>query len=316
MRSKGLAIILAGGRSERLFPEITPKPLLKVRGRSLLEMTLERLKSVPCCVVAKDDIAQLIRKDFKSRKKAVPKLYVEPAARDTAAAVGFVLSKLPRQNRPEWIAVFSADQYFPGSPSFKNFLKKVEKEVLKYPQALFVSGVSSKSQHRNDFSRFGWIVCKVGNAGSAPAEQFVEKPDSKRLSGLSKRRALINSGMFFGTTEAFLKAYQKHFPEVLNSRASFGRLPRQPIDRAIFEKFANVRCLKLAHAWQDLGTWKDWAEMNGWRSKRNFVSVEGDKDLRFHLFGVENLAVIQRGKDLMIIPLEKTKRIKDYLIHG
>ncbi len=312
-----IGIILAGGRSLRLFPEAKPKPLLEVDGRSLLEMAIERLPGMMSVIVCSESIAELIREHFKKKRLKVPEFIIEPEPRDTAAAVGYALRSL-RERDPAWVGVISADQWMPEPTHFTEFLKIAEHEIERFPDSLFVGGSQASSKNPKNFSQYGWIIPDEHESGaSVTVTHFVEKPDAAQLQDLQSKGALINAGLFFGKFSTFIHAYERLFPEVLNPQISFASLPKQPIDRTIFERFKKVRMIPLRAQWEDLGTWKDWfdhvGEGKGFRKKTEDVFISAENEFEIHAYGVKNLAIVQRGNKILVVPLSESNRMKDFL---
>jgi mannose-1-phosphate guanylyltransferase len=317
---KPVGLILAGGQSKRLFPIELPKPLLRVDGQFLLSQAIERLTGFDVYIIVNPLIARQIEDTFRSSGLAVPKFIIEKEGRDTAAAVGFGLKNVRHLN-PEWVAVLSADTYMKESHLFSEFLKTVEAEVRNHPQALFVCGSPAKTKDKSGHSHFGWIVpLKVRGMKSLPVKIFVEKPSGAKLRKVRRDGGLINAGMFFGKYDTFLSAYQRFYPDVLRDDIDYAKLVRTPIDRAIFENFESVRVMPLALRWEDLGTWKDWFEVigkgqgsGGVQLKSKNVLISSDESFQVFSFSNEDLAIVQSGNKILVMPLSKSKELKNYL---
>lgn len=320
----GVAIVLAGGLSQRLFPILEPKPLLEIQGQSLLDRCLKRLqffsKIYVCC---NQKTALAIRRYRKERGLKPLSFLIEPEARDTAAAVGWALQKIP-QARYQWVGIFSADQFFPESKSLRPFLKSVLGELNFHPEALFLAGSRAQTKEKESHSQFGWMTRarrpqdkNERSRKSFAVKKFIEKPSSSKLKKLYQEKALINCGMFFGGIDTFKQAYQKHFSVALNSVKSFSKIPKQPIDRAIFEKWKSTRVLELEEVWEDLGTWQTLAKF---QKTKPYVSnskvqhfVAGDSKQEIFIFGAEALAVISQDSRILIGPISETKNLKSWL---
>ena len=320
MFKNSAGLILAGGFSKRLFPYEKPKPLLIAGERSLLEDSLSRLSEMErTFVITNQSTSQSFHAFFENLNTKQPSYLLEPEARGTAAAIGFALREL--QPKPEWIAILSADQYLKDSNGFQSFLKRVEQEIKKYPDSLFVSGSPSESKESDTHSSFGWILPEQSSSKSSASlrvEEFVEKPEGKRLSTLRDRGALINAGMFFGRYATFLKAYEDLYAEVLKPCCDYAQLENTPIDRAIFEKFKNVRVFPFDLEWEDLGTWESVCNHIGSHAFENsesqsvFVWNE-DEEKEIHVCGMKDVAVINSGNKLLVMPLSQTSQMKKFL---
>ncbi len=347
--ANGIGIILAGGRSQRLFPMECPKPLLRVHGKSLLDRAVERLKGLEVFVVCNSGIRRAIELDYKmhdtrGRKPSLAKrrvkgasmrgktqplrFFVEPEPRDTAAAVGWALRcimKSPSLRRKKWLAIMSADHYFPKA-GFGRVLANIQTEIDRHPNSLFVLGSPPSFKPLESHSQFGWMIpdlsgaTKTVSTQSAPVEKFVEKPNAQTLSSLYSAGGLINGGMFFGTLDAFCSAYKEFFPEALNLKVKFSTLIKQPIDRAIFEKSPRVRVMPLELPWEDLGTWIDWSRLALQEKQTKLSTVNAhnvyawsDEATEFSVFGLKDIAVVRTGNKVMVMPLSQTPYLKDYL---
>ena len=314
-----MGLILAGGKSLRLFPVQTPKPLLKVGGKFLLQEAIERLDGFDVRIVTSGGIASEIRAQFLEAGISVPQFILEPEGRDTAAAVGFALKECRNLNAP-WIAVLSADHWMPETSSFPKFLKKVEMSILRHPKSLFVAGSPKSKKTSKTHFQFGWITPGRKSTGdfSLPVTRFVEKPSAAKLKSLYKMRSLINCGMFFGTSQSFMKAYQDFYPDVLNSSVAYSSLPRLPIDRAIFEKADDVRVIPFDLRWEDLGTWADWhqhlPQKNKSWPKEVFVRTATLKEV--HVFHLKDIAIVEDAGRLLVMPLSQTRNMKKCLVGG
>lgn len=329
-RSRPLGLILAGGKSLRLHPTSLPKPLLKVNGRSLLEESIGKLKGFDVRVLANKAISATIKSAFRRDGLKQPEFFIEPEGRDTAAAIGFGL-RSAQNLQPSWVAVLSADQWMEKPAQFKDFLKVVEAEIQLHPEALFVAGSPASTKPEGSHSQFGWIQKRMeGATGSFAVERFVEKPQGDLLSQMRNQGSLINAGMFFGRYETFIRAYQEFYPQVLDKKFPFKNLARQPVDRAIFEKFANVRVIPLPLRWEDLGTWEDWelhiSNSNRLKAKKSvdrayvspgiparrvYLSSQALKSV--DVFGMDDVAVVERDGRLLVIPLDKCRDLKVFL---
>lgn len=319
--TKPLGLILAGGQSKRLFPVKTPKPLLKVRGRFLLQEALERLKNFDTYIVTNAEIADAIKKAFKKAKLKTPQFIIEPVGRDTAAALGFGIREAARKKKYTWAAILSADTFMPETKKFSDYLKRVETAVRDHPDSLFVGGSQSDTKPEHAHSQFGWILSdlKVGlNDASHSVLKFVEKPTAEKLQELrAYEGALINAGMFFGRVETFLTAFERHYPQVLSvTKSSYKNLERAPVDKAIFEKFQSVRVVPLNLQWEDLGTWEDWFQHVGEGDARRVhstrVFVQTEHPLEVHAYGLKDIAIVESDGRLLVMPLSEARRLKEY----
>lgn len=268
-----------------------------------------RLKGYDSFVVCNPKIAKIIQK-----KIGLPssRFILEPEGRDTAAAVGWALAR--KAKGYDFVAVLSADQYIPHPNRFVRTLKRIESETRVFPDALFVVGSNRKTKKEDSFSQFGWIVPRSSATTSKAIRLFVEKPKEGRLRAVLKGNGLINAGMFFGRSEVFIRAYEMLYPQIFRvSRArDYSQLERLPIDRAICEKYAQMRVIAADFEWEDLGTWADWASERPelWEGY-NFIDTQSLKSVK--VYGLRDLCLVERAGKLLIMPLAETRNLKKYL---
>lgn len=297
-----------------------------MNGKLLLQQAIERLKGFETFVVTNSQVAQEIRKTFRAEKLTVPQFIIEPEPRDTAAAVGFGIRKALARRRSksfDWVAVLSADHWMPDSKTsdFHRFLRTIETEIHRFPHCLFVSGSPASSKKKQSHSQFGWILPDKKRESSKVlsyvVKHFIEKPKGAKLAKVRASNGLINAGMFFGRPETFLKAYRKFYPRVLSSKCQYSKLPKMPIDRAIVEKFSNIRVVPQPYRWEDLGTWKDWMdctrEENGIQIESKNCYLRSDPEVTIYAFGIQGMAVIQSKTKILVIPVSDTRNLKAYL---
>src|SRR6187200_712155 len=109
------AVILAGGGGTRLHPlsrPETPKPFLPLLGdRSLLQLTVDRLVGHPELPLQADDVTVVTDRRYAGLvREQLPevRILVEPAGRNTAAAVALATLRIEREPR-EIMVVLPAD---------------------------------------------------------------------------------------------------------------------------------------------------------------------------------------------------------------
>src|SRR3954466_10590733 len=140
-------VIMAGGAGTRLWPMSRgnlPKQLLPVvKGKSLLQVSYERLRGllpaerILVCTGAAHRDAVL------ANLPELPKenLLGEPAARDTANAVGFPAAVLLKRDKDAVFAVVTADHVIEPIDTFQAAVRTAFDVVEKQPNALVTFGI-------------------------------------------------------------------------------------------------------------------------------------------------------------------------------
>jgi len=314
--SRRVSIILAGGRSERLFPLKSPKPLLKVNGKSLLLQTLDRVRGSKRFILTNANLVPLFRKELRAPGYRDVQFLIEPSPKDTAPAIAFALHKL-KKIRPDSVAILSADHYIPSTKKFVKCIEKVFKELEEFPESIFLMGISARSQSRSDFGQFGWIVPKKNQRASLKVLGFVEKPKPVKISGLLRKGGLINAGLFFAKYSTFCEAFNLHYAKNFLQRFDFEKLNRISIDHAVISKCKELRVVPYRDAWNDVGTWpalkKMGLETPYQQVKSESCSVFAGPKNQIFLVGVRNLVVVVDEDRTLICAKEKITQLKNLL---
>ncbi|MEX0638879.1 MAG: sugar phosphate nucleotidyltransferase, partial [Balneolaceae bacterium] len=172
-----------------------------------------------------------------------------------------------------------------------------------------------------------------------PVLGFTEKPDrEKAISFLDQGGYLWNSGMFVWRADSILEAFRKHQPEIWSelekwtgesvTRSEIDRFyqncPSVSVDYGIMEQADNVQVLPAEFGWNDVGSWRavyDLAEKDAdgnavmntnvtiQESQNSYISTTGKRHVA--LVGVENVAVVETEKGLLICDLDRVQEVKE-----
>lgn len=310
------ALILAGGGGTRLWPLSLPehpKPFLRDfprRGPSLIEQTISRLEGLidqgSIYIVVSAQHLDALRSVLPGWDSA--RLIVEPAARNTAAAIAYGLCWVAEHHgqRPTW-AVLPADHRVRAPNSFRTSLNRALQDA-QHGRRLLTLGITPSFPS----SDYGYI--RVDPASESPVRQglgFTEKPDRTRAQAwIASGDHLWNAGIFVAAHERFEAALLEHCPEILNAAracatkqpnalAAFAQLQSLPFDRAVMEKLERFGVVELDAGWSDVGQWQRAAQELPRDSQRNaWVSGVG---ARTQLVQSEDCSVWNRDAEVAII---------------
>jgi len=342
------AVVLAGGAGTRFWPlsrEARPKPLLRVAGAgSLLADAVARARRVasPGCVwlVCGREHVEVVRREAGIAKS---RTLVEPAMRNTAAAIGLAAARIAAESPQAVMVVLPADHRVPRAGAFAAAVRKAARAASR-EGALVTLGV------RPTRAETGYGYIRLGDAAGAShpglhrVARFVEKPDATTAERfLASGDHLWNSGMFVWRAGSLLAELAQHAPEIARALApvaalpakagsravgdaitrAYRRMPKAPIDTAVLERSANVWCLPVSFPWSDVGTWASLAQelgVNGAASSviagtaftfdapGNLIAA-GDRPIV--LLGVRGVAVIDAGDALLIANLERSGDVRN-----
>jgi mannose-1-phosphate guanylyltransferase/mannose-6-phosphate isomerase len=193
------------------------------------------------------------------------KLWVEPQARNTAAAVGLAAVLMGPAADKEIMAVFPADHFIRDQAGLLAALD--QGAILAQAGYLVTFGITPT---RPD-TGYGYIKAGdhlEGYAAGLHCLQFVEKPNLGRAQAFLQEGCYYwNSGIFMFRRDVLLAAFARHLPELRQGLALleeteapplevvYQQLPSISLDHGILEKAANVVVLPVDMGWSDVGTW-------------------------------------------------------------
>ena len=275
MRTYG--IIMAGGGGTRFWPlsrKELPKQLLNLTGKDLMvNETIDRLEGN----IEKNDIfivtnvtqAELMTKATAGR---VSKDHVlaEPAARNTAACIGYAAMEIIKKYGDGIMCVLPSDHYIKKTDVYKKVIAKAVR-VAEETDALVTIGI----QPTYPSTGYGYIRREENMASDEyyKVKQFVEKPDLKRAREyLLSGEYLWNSGMFVWKASTILRYFEKLLPDIYSCLEQIGEamgtekeqevigqvypvIPRISIDYGIMEQADKVLVLEGDFGWSDVGSW-------------------------------------------------------------
>jgi mannose-1-phosphate guanylyltransferase len=345
-------VILAGGRGTRFWPlsrKRRAKQLLALDGKqTMLQQTVSRLlKLAPSkrfWIIANEHLQrEIARQAPKLHKK---KILAEPAARNTAPAIGLAAFILERTDPDAVIGMFPSDHVIGDENRYRETLQQGI-EIAAAGENIVVLGI----QPNRPETGYGYIEVDSSNkSGEAfSVLRFTEKPDAARAAVfVAAGNYFWNSGMFLWSARTLANALREHLPKTatlleqiaatFGTRrfpATFARLyPRCEnisIDYAVLEPRSakgigksNLFCLTADFGWNDLGSWTALHEhhaakkpsansnvvvadaMFALNSQGNYIHAPG----KFvAVVGVDNLVVVETDDALLITTREQAQDV-------
>lgn len=333
-------VILSGGSGTRLWPmsrTARPKQLLPLTGKeTMLQQTVRRTVGTTGfeapIIVANTSHADEIEAQLATIGIDNAKLILEPAARNTAAAIALAALTAPAD---ALLLVMPSDHVIADVPAFHAAIAKAAPVCGEGWLVTF--GITPDQPDTG----FGYI--KRGDdiaAGVQQVERFVEKPDLETAKAyLASGGYSWNGGIFLFTASTYLQALGDLAPEILAAaqgaieagrtdgsrlypdRAAFVTAPNESIDYAVMEKAAKVAVVPVEMAWSDLGSWdalhaiapRD-ADDNAHHGEIVAIDTSGcllrtDGPL-VAAVGIKDLIVIATGDAVLILPRGSSQQVK------
>ena len=343
------AVIMAGGTGTRFWPKSTeakPKQFLNIFGdRTMLQETVDRIsKLVPAenvWVITNDRYVDLVQEQLPD----VPAHNVvgEAVAKNTAPCVALAAALIKEQDPEGTMVVLPADHVI-GQPD--NFLSILETAQAKAEDGESLVTIGIKPNHPE--TGYGYIEFESETSEThkglevKKVTQFREKPDVQTAREfLDSGNFLWNSGMFIWQASTVLKQFETYLPSVYseveklspaigskNQKEAIDTFyhgcPSISVDYGIMERAETVFVVPGSFGWNDVGSWRAVYELrdkdeNGnvvqtdtaefARAKKNLVQSDSDKMVA--LIGVEDLAVVETDKAILVCKLDESQGVKE-----
>lgn len=275
-------VILAGGSGTRFWPRSRrklAKQVLNLDGdRSMIQQTVGRLLplSDPAkfWVITNNHLSSVIGRQLKGLPKK--QIVSEPAARNTAPAIGLAAFILQRIDPNAVIGMFPSDHVIQDEKKFRTVVSQGIKLALS-GENMVVMGIAPARPETG----YGYIEAgEQLSDGLYRVRRFTEKPDQQRAQHfLAAGNYYWNGGIFVWSARTLVNAMRKHFPntaplleEISGAwgtpkfsrvfKSVYPKCENISIDYAVLEprsakgeQASNLYCLRADFGWNDLGSW-------------------------------------------------------------
>ena len=269
-------LILCGGSGTRLWPvsrESHPKQFLSIHDDlTLFEHTLKRiehLKYIDQIIIICNEKYRFYVKNICKKYNIKVKIILEPAQRDTAAAISLAAFSLLEKNKDTFMLVLPADHQINHAEVFCNSIIN----ALDIAQQNYIVTFGIKPSRPE--TCFGYIEQGFSIDSGYSVTSFIEKPDASTAQKMIESgRFVWNSGIFLMSPSLFLNELKIYEPDIESAcksawenhkekssffypeKNSFLSSPAKSIDYAIMEKTDKAAVLPLDIEWNDLGSWE------------------------------------------------------------
>jgi mannose-1-phosphate guanylyltransferase len=346
-------VILAGGRGTRFWPlsrKRLAKQVLALDGdHTMIQQTVSRLAPLTrernLWIITNDDLQSVISSQLPSLRKE--QILAEPAARNTAPAIGLAAFVIEREKPRAIIGMFPSDHVIAHEKRFRKDLEKALK-IANAGENIVVMGVKPTRPETG----YGYIETGEKAHGIFRVRRFTEKPNAEKAREfLDSGNYLWNSGMFIWGAHTLANAIREHLPETapyLEEIAStFGtrkfestfkklypKCENISVDYAVLEprsakgeRKSNLYCIPADFGWNDLGSWAALYEHAANGKSENVVRAEKSYTLQadgnfIHapkkfvaMVGVKNLVVVDVDDALLITTREHSQDVGKIVKH-
>lgn len=320
-------VILCGGSGTRLWPRSRkhrPKPFLPLLGEeTLFQQSMSRasdpVRFAAPTIVAGSAHCGEIEEQAAARPGA--RLIVEPAAKNTAPAIGLAAHALPAD---AVMLVCPSDHHIADEAAFLAGVE--EAAALAAKDYMVAFGIEPTGPETG----YGYIRKGAPLALGNEVAQFVEKPDRETAQHfLDAGDYVWNGGIFAFRAGAYLAELAAHRPamaqhlaqaweearadgwQIHPGAAAFDAIAGESVDYAVMENTARAAVVAADMGWSDIGNWDALmaarpADAHGncaigrvdFLDCRN-VMVDSDQ-LRVSVVGLEDVIVVVDGDEVLV----------------
>lgn len=320
-------ILLSGGSGKRLWPlsnDVRSKQFIplfrKTDGsyESMLQRVYRQILSADQNANVTIATAQKQVSMIRNQLGNSVGISVEPCRRDTFPAIVLAVSYLHEMqglDLDETVVVcpvdpFVDDAYFD--------LLKIMGNIASDEKRLILMGIEPAYPSE----KYGYIIPE-STENISEVKFFKEKPGKEDAEKYIMQGALWNGGVFAFKTGALLeRAHQimvfQDYQDLFQRYHDFEKIS---FDYAFVEKERDIRVLRYAGTWKDLGTWNTLTETIGETSIGNVVlgsecvdtHVINELDIPILCMGTNNLVISASPDGILVSDKEQSSYIKPYV---
>ena len=326
-------VIMAGGGGTRFWPlsrKAKPKQFLNLSGKDTMVMdTIKRL----CRVADKEDIFVVTGEGFVASTAEETKeilradhILGEPAARNTAACIGYAAMEIVKKYGDGVMCVAASDHFIKDEEEYERVMRMAA-SLADEKDALVTIGIKPTFPSTG----YGYIRSnRNAEADYSEVEEFVEKPNLETAKGyLASGQYAWNSGMFVWKASVILGYFERLLPDIYECLVKIGdamgtdrekqviqevypAIPKISVDYGIMERAKGVLMVEGDFGWNDVGSFDALEEIyekdengnvvlaNGCLLDTNGCILYGDGEKLIATLGVQDL-VIAQTKDIVLV---------------
>ncbi len=336
-------VIMAGGGGTRFWPlsrNENPKQFLNLTGKELMvneavDRLARSIKKENIFIVTNKMQAEKMRTVTEGRV-AKDHILEEPAARNTAACIGYAAMEIIRKYGDGVMCIVPSDPYIKDEEEFKRVMDQ-SILVAEETEKLVTIGITPSFPSTG----YGYIryqelehdrYCKV--------EEFVEKPDVETAADYIESGLYSwNSGMFIWKASTIMDYYKNLLPDVYVCLEEIGEamfteqehsviervypeIPKISVDYGIMERAKGILMLKGDFGWSDVGSWdaldtlyQSDEEGNICYGKNQLIDTKNciiyAKNKLIAAVGVENMIIVETEDAILVCDKEKAQQVKE-----
>lgn len=321
-------VLLSGGSGKRLWPlsnDIRSKQFIKIfqtrdgEYESMVQRVYRQIRSVDAETSVTIATSKTQVSAIHNQLGASVGICVEPCRRDTFPAIVLAaawLHDVKKVSGGEPVVVCPVDPYV--DQEYFLALKELGELAAKGSADLLLMGMEPTYPSE----KYGYVIPEDGDQISL-VSTFKEKPDLETAKEYIRQGALWNGGVFAFKLEYILrKAHELiEFSDYWDLYGRYDSLTKISFDYAVVEKEKNIRVMRFAGKWKDLGTWNTLTEameeaavgkvMLGDACEN--VHIINELDVPVLCMGLKNVVVSASPEGILVSDKEQSSYIKPYV---
>lgn len=338
---KTYGVIMAGGGGTRFWPlsrKQTPKQLLNLSGKDIMvNEAIERLARVADykdIFIVTNAVQKTAMLDLIDNRIISNHILAEPAARNTAACIGYAAIEIIKKYGDGVMVIMPSDAYIKDTDKFAEVLRIAIKEAESGDKLVTV-GITPTFPATG----YGYIQYENVQSDAKPVLKFVEKPDEETAKKyLNSGNFVWNSGMFVWKASVILEKFKKLLPEIYSFLEqiadSFGKsdesqqiqnlyplIPSISVDYGIMEKSEDIIVVPAEFGWNDVGSWDMFNVLHNEDCDGNIkigdvIAIDSKNTTAYSsgkliaTVGVDNLVIVETPDAIMICTKDKAQDVK------
>ena len=344
-------VVRAGGTGSRLWPYSRlnrPKQFHAMTGeQTMLQEAVGRLRPIAApeeiFVSTGAGIESLVRTQLPELPAA--NLIIEPALRDTGAAVGLECTLLEARFPGCTVASLGSDHYVGKPDRLCHLLEAADQFLQNRPECLLTLGVTpTRVESGYGHIRKGDQLALEKDVPVFSVREFTEKPDIETARTFTESGDYLwNSNLFAWKAATMLGLFERFEPEMFGGLARIGEVAKSgdpaavaeaieqvyptlksiAVDNAIIERAEQVATMEADIDWGDIGSWAALTDVLDPDKNENLMSGEvlaidskgvtayGRKDKLIALLGVEDLVVVDTPDALLVCHKDQAQRLRE-----
>lgn len=337
------AIIMAGGGGTRFWPlsrKEEPKQFLNLSGKELMiNETIDRITGV---IPKKDIFIVTNHSQMEKMEKAtgtrIQKEHIlsEPAARNTAACIGYAAIEILKKYGDGIMCIFPSDHFIKDEITFSRTLMSAI-NVAEKEDKLVTMGITPTFPSTG----YGYIRYDKEKRCTEAYKviEFKEKPDLETAERYVKSGEYAwNSGMFVWRASTILRHFEELLPDIYEKLLIIGDAMNTPdeekvisqiypdirsisIDYGIMEKADDVVVIPAEFGWSDVGSWDNLgvlyeADENGNVIHGHHIGIDTTNSVIYAknklvaTIDVDNIVVVETDDTVLVCNKDKSQEVR------